>query len=415
MAIKNTRQSIHTNPSEDRLKNKLKEGYSRFLKEAEEDEMDLEDDSMGAEDADLDMDLDGMDSSMEDDDLADAELDTTGDEMGNDLDGLAAIQNLEDTEKAQVDDWISTILSDSLDAETIDSDQTLDAEASADSLDPMGEEQYINDEVPMTAEELENIIASDDSLSALEATLAAMAQEQDTEGLDMEDDMEDDMDLSDDEELEESHDPMTAISKYFDKGFEGENTKDELMEDVELAPSSKEEGFEKVSHGLNDEITSTVKSTTGAGEPVDGVSIIKESQKRAKMLVKASSIIAKQNTILENFKKQVEALKLENYKLIKANGLLSVGGDKLPTEARNQISEAFDRCSSVEQVNKFYNKLTEKLKSANRPSLNETVKGNKNKITVLKESNSKEETVSREQLRKNMLMGIPTEQDVYFQ
>jgi len=417
MAIKNTRESIQTNSSEERLKKQLKESYKRSINEADDDELDLG----GDEELDLGDDAASMGDDMElgGDEGMDADL--------SDLDGLetglSAIENLEDTEKAQVNDWVSELLSDSLDSEAIDDQESLDTEASADSLDPMGEDQYINDDVPMTVDELENIINSDDSLSALESALAEMAVEEDgteenVDDMDMDDiSMEDDMDLgnSEDEELlGESHDPMAAINKYFDQGFEGEDVKDDLTEDVDLAPASKEEGFEKVPHGLNDKITSTVKNTTGDGEPVDGTSIIKESKTTSAMLVEAAIVIANQKRMHEALVKQVADLKLESYKLLKTNGLLSSAADMLDLNTRNKISEGFAKCASLEQVNKFYDKITEKLKTANRPSLNEAVTSKKTKINMLKESANKEEEVSLEQQRKDYLMGLPTKDDVYF-
>lgn len=427
MSIKNIRKSVETNSSEDRLKNKLYENYSRFINEAEGDEDELD---LGGDEETLDLDLGGDAGG---DELADGDVDLDMEGGADEPEmGLNAIENLEDTEKARVDDWVSDLLSDSLETNAIDDEDSLDAEASADSLDPMGETQYIHDDLPITVDELENIIDSDDSLAALEAKLAELAMSAededaipgDEDNMDLSDDMDMDMNdeggfpaeeteevLEDDEEdnlLDESHDPMSGINKYFDQGFEGEDVKDELTEDVELAPASKEEGFKKVSHGLNDQITSTVKNTDGAGEPVDTTAIIKEARTKSAMVVKAAIMI-------ERMQKEVAKLKLENYKLIKTNGLLSVAGDMLNADTRNKISEGFDKCDSVEQVNKFYGKITEKLKSAARPSLNEAVTSRKTKINVLKEAVEQKEVVSMEQQRKNMLMGLPTNDDVYFQ
>lgn len=412
MAIKNIRKSVETNTSEQRLKNKLKENVSRFMSEAEGDE-DLDMDAPEGDDMDLDMD------APEGGDDMDMDIDMDSDAGDESLEGLSAIENLEDTERTQVNDWISDILSDSLENDDIDDNDSLDTEMSADSLDPMGENQYIKDDVPMTVEDMENIIDSDDTLAALESKLAELAISQNGEegdDLDMNmdteegDDMDLDMDSEEDEDLglEESNDPMSGISKYFDKGYEGEDVKDELSEDVELAPASKKEGFTKTAHGLNDQINSTVKPTTGAGAPVDTTEIIKESHKKSAMLTKAAVYIDKQN-------KQIENLKLENYKLLKTNGLLAVSGEKINGEVRNKISEGFDRCKSVDQVNNFYNKITEKIKSISRPSLNESVMSKKTKISMMNEGVEKEETVSFEQQRKNMLMGLPTKDDVYFQ
>lgn len=127
---------------------------------------------------------------------------------------------------------------------------------------------------------------------------------------------------------------------------------------------------------------------------------------------------SRQSEGLAKSKKIVEGLKLENFRLIKANGLLSVAGDQLSKEARTQISEGFDKCQTVDQINKFYTSLTEKIKNASRPSLNQVAGSKKTKINVIKESvnnAAKAEQITHEQMRKNMLMGLDTKNDVYFQ
>ncbi len=435
MATKNTRTSITANASEDRLKSKLKENYKKFLNEAPgEEDLDLD----GGDD--LDLDLDG-EEGMDDMGIEGAEgegmegMDDMGDEgMGDDLggiegeEGLDPIDNLTDTEAEQVDHWIDELLGDSLENIEVDGGDSIDTETMAGDLDPMGEDQFIHDDLPMTSDDVNSIIDSDDSLAALEQELADMAIQQTGEGEEGgfegfgetdETEENDLMNIGESKELKETEDPMDGIDKYFDQGYEGEDIKDDLQEDVELAKDNKDMGMKKVESGLNDKITSKVAATPGARteEEIknDVYKVVQESAKKSKMLVKAASVIAKAQKDLSKQTKLIESLKLENYRLIKANGLLSVAGDVLSKEARTQISESFDKCQSVDQVNKFYNKLTEKIKSANRPSLNNTVAGKKTKISVIKENAERNnEAISHKQERINMLMGLDTKNDVYF-
>ena len=427
MAIKNIRKSITANASDDRLRSKLKEGYKRFLNEGDEDE-EMSDDDMGLGD-DLNLE-DGAESEDMggDEGMDDMDMDSEDGEMG----ATSPIDDLNDTESEQVNAWIDELLGDSLDQVEVEGAQSLDTEMPSADIDPMGEQNKVHEDMPMTVSDLESIIDSDDSLSALENELSSMAIDQDGEkGGDMlmdneEDEMEGEdmnMDQDDDMMMDEAEDPMKGIDKYFDQGYEGEDRKDDLQEEVELAPDNKQMGMKNVPAGLNDKITSTVTAMPGSrtaesieadqkGVVTEGVNT---NQKLSKMLVKAAHIIEKYRKEITSKNKFMESLKLDNYKLIKANGLLSVAGETLSRDARTQISESFDKCKSIEQVNKFYNKITEKIKNAQRPSLNQTVGSKKTKINVIKESaGNKKEILSQEQMRKNMLMGLNTNEDVYF-
>lgn len=413
MAIKNTRKVISENASENRLKNALREGYKRSITEAGEEEEETTDDLELGDD--LDMGDEGFDDAPQDDmDLDDMD----------DQDIASPLDDLNDTETEQVNAWIDELLGDSISQVEVDGAESLDTEIPADDIDPMGSQQLVHDDLPMSVDDLQNIIDSDDSLSALENELADLAVDQDEEGEGYVETMDNDPladELDDNESMTEAEDPMKGIDKYFDKGFNGKDTKDPLEEDVDLADDNREIGMTQVTAPLSDKVKQTVTPTPGARTreniEADQKGVVTESVKKSKMLVVASEIINKQRKAIEEGKKNIAKLKLENYKLIKANGLLSVAGDMLSKEARTQISESFDKCGSLDQVNKFYNKVTEKLKNAQRPSLNQVSGSRKTKINVIKEAvngTEKKETISREQMRKNMLMGLPTNDDVYF-
>ena len=430
MAITNKRKSVTENPSDSRIKDNLKENFKRFINEGADDELPT-DELEG--DGEEDLDLGGEDLGLGDDLGDEMGEEGMGDEMG-DLEGGNSIDNLTDTEAEQVDHWIDELLGDTLEQATVAGGDELDTETMAGDLDPMGEEQFVHDDLPMTTDDVTNIIDSDDSLAALEQELADLAiehagedgEEGGLEGLGGEgtEDGLEDIDGEETEEKEnvfEAEDPMKGIDEYFEQGFEGKDIQDGLQEDVELAKDNKDLGMKKVPAGLNDKITNKVSPTPGARteEEIknDVYKVVQESTKKSKMIFKAAAIIADMKKSQVKQAKLIESLKLDNYKLIKANGLLSVAGDQLSKEARTQISESFDKCQNIDQVNKFYNKLTEKIKTAARPSLNTTVSNKKTKINVIKESADKKQDakITHEQERINMLMGLSTDNDVYFQ
>lgn len=409
MSIKNTRKSIVPQNSDERLKAKLREAYGSF-QEAEGDEP-------ADEDMDIDFDTDTADVSEE------------GEQENSDS---LTFDDLSANEQAQVDHWIEELLQDSLDTVDLNSDDSLDVETSSDDLDPMGQDEYIHADLPMTTEELEDIINNEESYKALTNSLANIASELgDDEGLDMdvEDDLEGglegdedsdlegfDFDSDEDNELEEAEDPMKGMDDRFKKQYQGKDVKDELAEDVDLAKDNKDLGFEKTKEGLNDKITSTVTPTPGARSKesleADVAKKVQESYKKSKMLVSAAAIAVKQRNIIDQLKESIQELKLENYRLLKNNGLLSIAGDVLNKETRTQITEGFDKCKTVDQVNKFYDQLTKKIETATRGNLNEAVGRTKTRVNQVREE--KQEQVSHEQMRKNFLMGLQTEEDMYY-
>lgn len=401
MSTANKRTSISDNLSENRLQKKLHENYKRFLTEADEDapieEEPIEDDGL-----DLDSDLE--------DDMPVDDADLTAD-----FDPIAELGN---TEQEQVEDWVDEILGDSLD-QVEDENMLLDTEAGADDLDPMGDDLQIHDDLPLSVSDLTNIIDDEDSIAELEAALAGLAEE----GA-QEENIEDDVNLEDEnnlpiiesEEMDsnefdllEAEDPMKGIDDYFDQGFEGKDVKDELSTDKSTPGSANK--FKGID---TDPTMGKTKETPGGGAE-NNVKVVQESKKRAAMLIKAADVIAKQVSLIEAAKKQVAKLQLENYKLNKANGILSEAADIFSEDARVKIAEGFDKCANKDQINKFFEGLVSKIKENKKSTLNEAVNTRVKNTKVIRENKEvKEAAPSREQQRINMLMGLPTQDDPYF-
>ena len=120
-------------------------------------------------------------------------------------------------------------------------------------------------------------------------------------------------------------------------------------------------------------------------------------------------------------------LMLENYKLLKVNGLLTLLPE-LEAKTRVQLVEKFDKCNSTSQITELYTKITSVVKESRKPSLNQIVerKGDikyffkerdhdtqllKERVQSLQED--KKEVLTEAQIRRNTLMGIGDE-DGYF-
>lgn len=486
MAVKNTRTSVKKVTTDNRLKKKLKEDYDNFLHEEDEDEDALpaaEDDGMGEGDDDLDFDAEGSDETngdlggetdtdggLGDEDL-DADLDPTQEEwMDAEVDELlgGSLADTGEGDDLALDEDDMSMGSDSMMTEdpSFDDDELgddVDLEDSADEIGDVDADAHNHgvhvgrgDDV-FTADELNDIINSPDSLGDLENSLVQKVGSMDDDELqsqitDIEDDGitgmddygdddgmggdEDEYGEDDEQYLGEDagdhKEPMTGLTGddhgSFNQGYEGGKSpnmgfkvKDELMEaDVMKALGWEEET--PATEGKNGKVTKDAKKgniptkkNLGDGDFGKVSETVKESIKKSKMLIKAGSVIVK-------LKESVRALQVENYKLMKANGILAAIGDRLTKETRKKITESFSKCKSEKEVNIIYEKVVKAVKQYNkRPSLNEAVQGKKTQIkTKINESSNINQQKQKKQLdeatqRKMMLMGVSGFEHKYFQ
>lgn len=398
--IKNNKVSlVKENKVEEKIKNKLKEDYRKYLKEDDEDasleDTSLEDDSMPEEEMDLGSEGEGENIAM----------DTMGDDD-------SALDSLTDTEE----DWLDSEV-DSL-------------------LEPAAEEMELSGEPigELGGEELGEIIDSDETYHELGDTLAGAAKEEDDE-VEYDDDSEFDSALEGDEseedlsvdnmdleeeimlEAEIEEELQEAIKKHKNKlkenslatslksiDFEEEDTK---LEGTFSKVNSKEQPAPKDSKF--DKVAAATKTVAKVKEPSFST-VKKESIQKSAMLVKAGQRINKLQK--ENFQ-----LRLENFKLLKANGLLSTVGDKLDKESRGKIVESFAKCKDGKQVKALYEKIVNIVKEKSKGSLNEAVakvKTGMKTTNLLKENKGQEkQEIDQHQARINYLMGIKGASDEY--
>lgn len=440
MAITNKRKSVQKKNLDDKLKSKLKENF----------------DFMTEEDEDLDL---GFADETEDE-MSDVDLgDDTSEDSDSDLDSLAgegledegmSMDDLSSTQMQQLDSEVDTLLGASLEDETEDlteeedfdfdesetemsseEDMNLDVEGDEFSnIDDFEDEDEEDEEITdlINSSELTDIIDSPNSLAALEDELLTKITSE--EGMEDEETFEDEL-------MEEAEDPMKGMGDDWDKGYEGEDVKDELMEkkkralakrkklkeEAELVSGLKELDFEEVEAGLNDDITDKV--TDDASERsaddmnADIAGVVQESVKKSKMLVKAASAIVKLQKMLEASKLQARKLTFENSKLSKSNAILAVAGDKMTKEVRKKMTESFSKCKSNSEVDVLYKKVIGILKEHNKPSVKKMI--NKAKPIVkttnmIKENKNPEVKLdmSKDQKRKAYLMGLNGSEDMYY-
>jgi hypothetical protein len=475
MAIKNTRSTLKESALDNKLKAKLKEGFKKkkVLKEEEAD-FNFDDDN---EDVDVDVNAEGGDE-FADDDFGGDEFGGEGVDDGEFADDFeaAGLDALNPDQQELVDDEVDELLqpaediladeegdgmpgdysqddlaldeADDFDFGDDDSDVDVDIEGSGDEdfnldieeggdeLGDVAEDGVEDIDSTFSAEELQNIIDNPNTLGTLEGDLVNRAQDGSLEGGEglggEEDTWEDDSEGLDEatlmaeaeleNEIEEAYqatpqggDPMSGLTDEdqggFDQGYEGKERKDELMEADDLGFTDEDAEIEGK--------FATVKKTEGKEGAIEGKGglkdmaqeVKKESIQKSKMLVK----LAEKVNALQKF---ASKLKLENYRLIKANGILAAAGDKLDTKTRVKISESFDACKSTEQVNKLYSKITSVIKERAKGSLNEAAMSRKSGVksfNLLKEGREEGEMeISKEQRRANLMMGIKGSDDAYY-
>jgi hypothetical protein len=408
MAIKNTRKAVSKTNLDNRLRSKLKENFDWMT---EDDEMADDDASLGGGDEDeLGGDAGDLGGDLSDEGLSD-DTDASADPMAD------LTQSQEQQLDTEVDELLSANLEDNFDDDTLsediaDGDDSMDIEEPAE--DVMGGTEDGDDDMQITdhidTTELQSIIDAPNSLGALEDELVNdITSDDDGSTEDLNEYENSEMEYYGDKTgtMDESDDPFKGIKDLpgFDQGYEGKDVKDELTEDVDLADSTEDLGFKEVGEGLNDKITSTVK----------------ESVKKSKMLVKAAAAILKLKQIQEAQQKEITKLKFEAAKLNRVNALLAVAGDKMNKEVRKKIVESFAKCKSAKEVNALYGKVVNVIKEHSKPSLNKTIANTKRTqvktAKSINEGTNRSEAkvdVSKSQMRKNYLMGLDTQEDMYF-
>jgi len=331
--------------------------------EDSEIELDLEDEEESLDQDDLDI-IDIIDSDDEEDNLNAAidEVESETEEINesdiSDDDDLIDISDINNNDEIELTEDINISYDD--DKETIEDIETLD-QNSLDTNDLEIEDLEPEDEeVGLSPEELDAA-----GLGDLNPTLSDTSEEiTDTNMLntELEDEVSDET-LSDVDEGE-------AIKKQEDV--------DELV--VSLLD---DEELEYISDSPNDEID-----------------------------LKLESVSKKEKMLQESVKK----LELENYKLLKVNGILNLLPD-LSLETKQTLAESFDKCSTTTQVKNLYSKVVSTVKEHKKPKLNTLIiESNKgyNTIGIPMKDNFDDNILTEDQKRKNYLMGINENEEDYF-
>ncbi len=207
-------------------------------------------------------------------------------------------------------------------------------------------------------------------------------------------------------------DTEDLTKKVVDKGKGHENPeeiKDKVKEGGD-GHTKPEEPKDKV----KGEAEKSVKDKKATGKPVATMKI--EAVKS-----KALELLAEKHITLQQ---EVEKLKFENYKLLKVNGLLTLGHELSP-ETKVALVEKFDKCSTSKQALELYKKVVGVIKESRKPSLNSII-ASKNSgmksLNSLTESTDKNKDKSieyegptAEEKRALHLSGVKGYEDSYMQ
>jgi len=439
MTTKNKRTSLKKETLvEKRLKDKLKSEYKKSLKEANDDDFsdqdNLDDDTTPVSDDEEGFDQQGgddfggdlSDSNESSEDFSDEDLD---DDDEYDFDSL------DDDQKAWFDDEVDDLLEPA--AHELEDEE----HAGADDLDIETESDDLGageDDGPFSAEELNSLIASDDTLHDLEGELTDLADDvddHDGEDFDVDDDHESDEDFEDDNFDDELSDDDEMLESELMAEAEIEHELNEKMNPKKK--SIKKEATAKEWPGKRDvkwtkekkpsdvqksEYSSVTQPTDGhakgVAETKEGLqqkmkNLKRESVEKSKMLVLAANRIKK-------LQEANSRLKVENLKLMKTNGILSAVGSKLDTKSRAFVSESFSKCKTEQQIEKLYEKIVKTIKQKSRKSINESVvaktKPQNSRLLDPKnpETLNESKEMSFEMKRKMHLMGLAEGEDAYY-
>ncbi len=451
MSIKNTKartSKAAVGTKEDKLKAKLKESHKKFLKEDfdEEEDFDADAELGGGMDSGLEGDAEGFgDEVGGDDDFGGDEEFNFDDEGGLEdeltpeqdefvdsqvdelLDPAASILGSQDEEG---DDDLSLTEDEEFDfegegggEEDFDfegggegfEDDDIDLEASGESLED-GVDGGIPTEIDSTfsADELQSIIDSPDTIDSLDQELTSTAvQEVPVDGEGFEDDGEGLGSLE--ESLLIEAELAREIKAEMKKLKESEvATTVKSLDFKEESKPDTEDTFAKVSDSAKGGPSKGAAEHKGAGSTKDMKQEIKEGAKKSAMIVK----LAKQVLALQKneavYKKKEKELQLENYKLLKANGLLAAAGEKLDAQSRAKIVESFSKCKDSMQVNTLYKKIVGVIKEKARGTINEAVQGRRTGVKTFNRIEKESTSINRDQARANLLMGLPGSDEAYF-
>ena len=200
------------------------------------------------------------------------------------------------------------------------------------------------------------------------------------------------------------------ISGAAPKKTGAEHIKDELKGTKNIPEGKEEKGTTKFTNKVSDGGKKEVTNKT------DFSKLKQESVQR----VALNELSSKYVTLQE----EVNKLKLENYKLLKVNGLLTLLPE-LKIDTREQLVEKFSKCTSSKEVLNLYKKVVGLVKEERKPSLNKLILESKSEPKTLDSISNTDEKrrltestnsseLSSEQKRKNSLMGLPGFTDNYY-
>jgi len=119
---------------------------------------------------------------------------------------------------------------------------------------------------------------------------------------------------------------------------------------------------------------------------------------------------------IKKLQESVKKLQLENYKLLKINGILNLMPE-LTEKTKQNLAESFDKCSSIEKTKDLYKKVISTAKEYKKPKLNSLIiESNRGNSTFVasKFDDDNDQAMTADQKRINFLMGMKDLDDEYY-
>ena len=204
-----------------------------------------------------------------------------------------------------------------------------------------------------------------------------------------------------DKKVKQINQPAKKVVKIGDGPLNTE-TPDKKVVDKGNAHEKPEEPSSKVKDGGDGHEKPEEPNSKIKGQSEKSVKDPKATNKPSAQM-KTEAVKAKALEILaENYLKlqeEYEKVKLQNYKLLKVNGLLTLT-EELSSTVKTQLVEKFDKCSTSKQVLDLYKTVTSLIKESRKPSLNSMIIGRntgvKNFKTLTEATEKSKENVEKE-------------------
>ena len=352
-------------------------------------------------------DLDSEEDGLSDDDMDIINIISDDEEDLEEVEEVSIEDIQNDIEDIEIDledvvEDLETVL-DTVDTDIIDSEEDI---VDTDDVTDVEDEEILDEDI--------NVYDNEENVEDVESTDDVIDSEEDIVDTDSVDDVEntdDELDIDKATEaglgdltIDNSEDSSSEVSDQELVSSIGDDSEEaEDIDDVDYSNSLEKK----------DDVNSLVIDLLKDDEDYDRFSESTNDELDLK-----ESIITKkaEGKEIKKLQESVKKLQLENYKLLKINGILNLMPE-LTEKTKQNLAESFDKCSSIEKTKDLYKKVISTAKEYKKPKLNSLIiESNRGNSTFVasKFDDDNDQAMTADQKRINFLMGMKDLDDEYY-